>query len=501
MFHYGLCHMNIQEVPRVLPNSLKGWGMCYHVYVIGAYKRTHVDCQNMPNHCTSIYHEWMCVCVAALKAIVTRYTAQSVMWTCRLPRELIWERVAPSHTGVTQNSGWPLLQLLWSAPEKAQSLMWCAISNVVSLSLRWCLQNNCDNTNLIIMGVFISSNFIDLLLSSSSVVVFRCLVLRSLMSTLTLGLPVSFLSTSVAYVIPCWAWWLARWVGLCAVSTWVHTVCWRFPALMRFVLLPYGIDCLLFLQSHGLKVVWDGNVCLAHFKHLRCGCLQVKCEQLLYEFLVIEASDKSVLDVPFLFLIWWEVASVSKGMEMVNDFIWWLSGLDVNIFQLIDPAALWHCMIHCRGQVVHEGWSLLFLLWNLISCASRLPMVKLPVASVAQEIEHIFQLSQVGFCIGSSSWGCFCWNILKGEPTFHWFAWNSWKSSYCSVAFQSKDLVTSEIDGWFGRSFVSATVRAAIGSAGSAGSGAAMAGCDKRRAFWGHWRKQSLRELQCSVVS
>ena len=135
MFHYGLCHMNIQEVPRVLPNSLKGWGMCYHVYVIGAYKRTHVDHRNMPNHCTSIYHEWMCVCVAALKAIVTRYTAQSVMRTCMFPRELIWERVAPSHTGVTQNSGWPLLQLLWSTSEKAQSLMWCAISNVVSLSL------------------------------------------------------------------------------------------------------------------------------------------------------------------------------------------------------------------------------------------------------------------------------------------------------------------------------------------------------------------------------
>ena len=76
----------------------------------------------------------MCVCVAALKAIVTRYTAQSVMRTCMLPRELIWERVALSHTGVTQNSGWPLLQLLLSAPEKAQSLMWCAISNV-SLSL------------------------------------------------------------------------------------------------------------------------------------------------------------------------------------------------------------------------------------------------------------------------------------------------------------------------------------------------------------------------------
>ena len=107
-----------------------------------------------------------------------------------------------------------------------------------SFCVRWCLQNNCDNTNLIIMGVFISSNFIDLLLSSSSVVVFRCLVLRSFMSTLTLGLQMSFLLTSMAYVILCWAWWSARWVGLCAVSTWVHSVCWRFLALMRFVLLP-----------------------------------------------------------------------------------------------------------------------------------------------------------------------------------------------------------------------------------------------------------------------
>ena len=48
-----------------------------------------------------------------------------------------------------------------------------------------------------------------------------------------------------------------------------------------------ALDCLLFLQSHGPKVVWDSNVCLAHFEHLGCGCLQVKCKQLLDEFLVI----------------------------------------------------------------------------------------------------------------------------------------------------------------------------------------------------------------------
>ena len=49
----------------------------------------------------------VCMCVAAMRAIVTRYTAQNVMWTCMLPRELIWERVASSHTGVTQSGGWP----------------------------------------------------------------------------------------------------------------------------------------------------------------------------------------------------------------------------------------------------------------------------------------------------------------------------------------------------------------------------------------------------------
>ena len=46
---------------------------------------------------------------------------------------------------------------------------------------------------------------------------------------------------------------------------------------------------------------------------------------------------------------------------------------------------------------------------------------------------------------------------------------NSWKSSYCSMVFQSKDGVTSNIDGWFGRSFAIVAVRAAIGSAGSGG--------------------------------
>ena len=89
---------------RVLPNPLKGWGVCYHVYVIGAHKRTHVDCQNMPNHCTSIYHEWMCVCVWQqwgwlLLGILHKMWCGPVCfpgsWSGRgwLPLILVWHRI------------------------------------------------------------------------------------------------------------------------------------------------------------------------------------------------------------------------------------------------------------------------------------------------------------------------------------------------------------------------------------------------------------------------
>ena len=45
--------INSTLLNRVLPDSLKGWGVYYHVYVIGAHKRTCVDRRNMPNHHTS----------------------------------------------------------------------------------------------------------------------------------------------------------------------------------------------------------------------------------------------------------------------------------------------------------------------------------------------------------------------------------------------------------------------------------------------------------------
>ena len=73
---------------------------------------------------------------------------------------------------------------------------------------------------------------------------------------------------------------------------------------------------------------------------------------------------------------------------------------------------------------------------------------------------------ELGSAVGSSgvSAGMFCRvNQLSTDLR------NSWKSSYCSVVSQSKDGVTSDINGRFGSSFAIAAVRAAIGSAGSGG--------------------------------
>ena len=110
--------MMLVRMTGVLPNSYKGWGVCYHVYMTSAHKRTCVDCWNIPNHHTSIcsYHVWVCVWMAAMKAIVPRGSACCLRHvTCMLPRELIWEKMAPSHTGMTQSKVIGLGCKMWSS--------------------------------------------------------------------------------------------------------------------------------------------------------------------------------------------------------------------------------------------------------------------------------------------------------------------------------------------------------------------------------------------------
>ena len=87
----------------MLPNSLKR---------LGCVLSCLCDWCTLKNTCGPLEHAQplyfyltrvnVCMCVAAMRMIITRYTAQNVMRICMLPRELIWERLAPSHTGVTQ---------------------------------------------------------------------------------------------------------------------------------------------------------------------------------------------------------------------------------------------------------------------------------------------------------------------------------------------------------------------------------------------------------------
>ena len=339
------------------------------------------------------------------------------------------------------------------------------------------------------MAVFISSNFIDLPLFS--LLCCRCLGPLSLgpfWSTLAFGLAVSQFSTSSALVIPCWAWRSARWVRTsCSVHMSAHyllkgsslgEVCfaseWHWLSFYSF-------------NPMALRLSEMAMCVRAHFEHLGCCCCQVKSKQLLDEFLVTEGSDKSVLDILFLLLFCQEAALISKSSEMVDEFIWCLSRSDANIFQLVDFAVLWYCMVHRRWQVVHEG------------CSS---------ASSSSQSHQLCQLASNGqtscsqccpgnwACtpgqveLGSAVGSCWClhWNILKSEPTFHWF------TKQLEIIILLRGI---PVEGWCheqnrvvdleGVSWVQLW-ELWLGLLDPQGQEVAWLKVCARRAFWGHWR-------------
>ena len=52
-----MSYKHTKRFPECSQMCKKGWGVCCHAYVTGAYKRMCVVHQNMPNHHTSICHE------------------------------------------------------------------------------------------------------------------------------------------------------------------------------------------------------------------------------------------------------------------------------------------------------------------------------------------------------------------------------------------------------------------------------------------------------------
>ena len=60
----------------------------------------------MPNHCSSTYRE----CITDMRTNV-QVIVQGLGQTCS-PKELVCERMAPSHTGSTQHGDWPELLII-----------------------------------------------------------------------------------------------------------------------------------------------------------------------------------------------------------------------------------------------------------------------------------------------------------------------------------------------------------------------------------------------------
>ena len=65
-------------------------------------------------------------------------------------------------------------------------------------------------------------------------------------------------------------------------------------------------------KAHGFHLAIDCDVGPANFQHLGCGLLNWQSKEFLHQVSVIQGSDKSILYVPFLLILRWEVAAISQ---------------------------------------------------------------------------------------------------------------------------------------------------------------------------------------------
>ena len=117
------------RVHRVLPNSLKGWAVCCHVYVTSAHKGTCVVHRNMPNHHTSTYHEWVYVQMLHRRAKwQKRGTALPERVVLYAPQGVDLEGGgSPLRRNDTEWKKWPVQETLWSTVDKTCQSSQCAI--------------------------------------------------------------------------------------------------------------------------------------------------------------------------------------------------------------------------------------------------------------------------------------------------------------------------------------------------------------------------------------
>ena len=79
---------------------------------------------------------------------------------------------------------------------------------------------------------------------------------------------------------------------------------------------------------------------MTYFDHFCSHNNKVNCKQLLDEVCVTYCTSELELNILFLLLIGWEVASVSKGMYSVTQHNKGFPSVDVDVLKLVDPAPL-----------------------------------------------------------------------------------------------------------------------------------------------------------------
>ena len=89
-------------------------------------------------------------------------------------------------------------------------------------------------------------------------------------------------------------------------------------------------------------------MCLTDGKHLAGGSVQLQHEEFPYKVGIIECMHQSELNMTFLLHFTGEVATVSKVLYPLDEFIVGLSWTDPNFLELIDSASLRYRVVHSR---------------------------------------------------------------------------------------------------------------------------------------------------------
>ena len=299
------------------------------------------------------------------------------------------------------------------------------------------LVQDCCNPYLIHVGVIISSNFMDPVLSGSGTPV----LLRHALSSsclfplghLTLGLPVSHFATCLALGVLCRA-GSSSW-GMLVLCSSCRSV------VVSAAVVEVCVPCIDL--SAGVLCGWRGWSwsCLVPRLPFHCWWYCESCipltSWLLFPWWVEWVASSPILchlgHGPNWYCTFHSFSSSVRKLQWSARVcrcnqpahVRCLTGQDMGLFKLVDSTANWNVVVHHWLQVIQECTSTLFLCFSI--CTSRLPTVVSPSTLITEEIQDIIKAHWVSPTLLPLSRIPCRVNQLSTDFT------KSWKSSYWSL--------------------------------------------------------------------